>query len=244
MKLININLPPLKIFFSANHKLYTSIYNIFGFYPKNIYLYKLALHHKSAPIDDSAKIDLNNERLEYLGDAIIGAIVAEYLYKLYPYKKEGFLSEMRSKLVSRSQLNSLCKTIGLNKLIAFQHQGNAKSIEGDAFEAFFGALFLDKGFNFTKRILVQNIINRNFDLQEIEQKNSNFKSIILEWSQKNKKFAEFKVVDEIQGNGHGKQYIVRVFIDGTPMETGCDYNIKGAEQAAASKTIEKLNIQI
>lgn len=209
-----------------------------GFFPNNIHLYKLALQSRSVQSHESGKSTLNNERLEYLGDAVLGAIVAEYLYKMYPFRSEGFLSEMRSKIVSRAQLNSLTIKIGLDKLISTKGNPTSKSLYGDTFEAFVGAMFLDKGFEVTKRVIINNIITKLFDLKELEKQNYNFKSQLLEWSQKNKKFTEFKVVDEIPANGHAKQYVVRAFIDGKPMETGCDFNIKGAEQVAAQKTLE------
>ncbi|MDL2227345.1 ribonuclease III [Bacteroidales bacterium OttesenSCG-928-K03] len=228
---------PIKSFFSSDKSLFEAIKNVMGFYPNNIHLYKLAFKHKSGTTQDS-KPALNNERLEYLGDAILGAIIADYLYKMYPYKSEGFLSEMRSKIVSRSQLNLVTMQIGLNKLIPSKNNTPSKSLYGDVFEAFVGAMYLDKGFEFTKKIIINNIIIKLFDLKELEKQNNNFKSQLLEHTQKNKQFTEFKVINELPANGHAKQYIVRVFIDGKPMETGCDYNIKGAEQAAAQKTLE------
>lgn len=227
----------LKLLFSRDKKLYVAIKNMAGFYPTNIHLYKLALHHKSQPLDEQAKISLNNERLEYLGDAVLSAVIADYLYKAYPYKNEGFLSEMRSKLVSRAQLNSLSKTIGLNTLI--HQQSHSKSMDGDAFEAFIGALYLDKGYNFTEKIIIRNIVTKYFYLPDIEKQDNNYKSRLLEWSQKNKFFVEFKVIEEIPANlNYQKQYVVRVFIDGAPKETGQDFNIKGAEQLAAKNTFE------
>ena len=195
-------------------------------------------YRSNSQSQDYHKAALNNERLEYLGDAVLGAVIAEYLYKMFPFKNEGFLSEMRSKIVSRSQLNSVTTKIGLDKLIVTNSSTPSKSLYGDVFEAFIGALFLDKGFEFTKEIIINNIITKLFDLKELEKQNYNFKSQLLEWSQKNKFLVEFKVIDEIPANGCAKQYIVRVFIDGKPMETGCDFNIKGAEQIAAQKTLE------
>ena len=233
-------LKPLRISLSIDKDLYYSINNIFGFYPDNIVPYKLALHHKSSPMENSSKtpIDLNNERLEFLGDAVIGLIVADIIFKTFPYRNEGFMSEMRSKIVSRSQLNKLSIQLGLNKLIEYQHDIHSKSLEGDAFEAFMAAIYIDKGYYFTKKI-IKRIINEFLDLHELENLNYNFKSQLLEWSQKNKQTVEYKVIDT-KGAKQNKQYIIRVFIDGNPMETGCDFNIKGAEQAASEKTLNKL----
>ncbi len=232
-------LRPLSPSWTSDKELYRAIYSIFGFYPSNIMPYKLALHHKSAPLEISVKqhnIGLNNERLEFLGDAIIGAIVADIVFKSFPYKNEGFMSEMRSKIVSRSQLNKLSIHLGIDKLVQHQHDIRSKSIEGDAFEALFGAIYIDKGFEFSKKVL-KRIINLNFDLHELESQNNNFKSQLLEWSQKNKHELDYKVIDT-QYDKKIKVYVVRVFIDGKPMETGSDYNIKGAEQIASQKTLE------
>lgn len=228
----------LLVFFSSDKDLYDSINNIFGFYPSNIMLYKLALHHKSAPMSISYKNcsqNLNNERLEYLGDAIIGAIVADLIFRTFPYKNEGFMSEMRSKIVSRSQLNKLSRHLGLDKLIQHQHDVHSKSLEGDAFEALFGAIYLDQGYDFTTRVL-RRIISQNIDVRELEFQNFNFKGKLLEWAQKNKHTLEYKVIDT-QVTKNKKQYAVRVFINGQPMEVGYNFNIKDAEQAASEKTL-------
>lgn len=222
-------------------QLATSIYNIFDFYPNNINLYKIALHHKSAPINFN-NTQINNERMEYLGDAILSAIVAEYLYKIYPLKNEGFLSEMRAKIVSRKQLNKLCKQIGLYEIIEHNCSLNNSSVAGDAFEAFIGAMFLDKGFYFTKKILIKHILLNHLDFKVMETQNANFKSRLIEWCQKQKRDIEFKVIDEIPANGHPKQYVVESYLDGKNMCTGCDFNIKGAEQVASKKTLELLKL--
>jgi ribonuclease-3 len=231
----------LKIKSKKDKQLATSIYCIFDFYPRNINLYKIALHHKSSPINFK-NTQINNERMEYLGDAILSAIVAEYLYKIYPLKNEGFLSEMRAKIVSRKQLNKLCKNIGLYEIIEHNCCLQNSSVAGDAFEAFIGAMFLDKGFYFTKKILTKHILLNHLDIKVIETQNSNFKSKLIEWCQKQKKEIEFKVTDEILANGYPKQYIVESYLDGKNMCSGCDYNIKGAEQIASKKTLELLNL--
>ncbi len=230
------------ILFSADRKLYEAIHNIFGFYPHNIMLYKLALHHKSAPLAITFKNSMNNfnnERLEFLGDAIIGAVVADLVFRTFPHKNEGFMSGMRSKIVSRSQLNKLSIHLGLDKLIQHQHDVRSKSLEGDAFEALFGAIYLDKGYNFAQ-VVLRRIISQHIDIHDLENQNFNFKGKLLEWSQKHKYSLEYKVIDT-QTFHHKKQYIVRVFINGIPMETGCNYNIKEAEQAASEKTLQFIN---
>ncbi|MFO8087533.1 MAG: ribonuclease III [Bacteroidales bacterium] len=234
---------PVKAHFSEDKELYESIKNIFGFYPGNIFLYKLALTHKSVAEEIKEGVKDSNERLEFLGDAILGSVVADFLFKKYPFKDEGFLTETRSKIVSRSHLNTLSRKLGLDKLIlsAGYKQTNSKSILGDAFEAFVGAMYLDKGYESCYRLLLDNIIKVHVDLDSLIQKDINYKSTLIEWSQKERKDIDFKVVEEI-GQGVEKQYHVRVFIDGEPYEEGIDFSIKGAEKLAAEKTCNFLNI--
>ncbi len=231
-----------KVLFSKNKKIYKSIKNIFGFYPGNVFLYKLALRHKSATRKKLNGVKVNNERLEFLGDALIGAIVADFLFRKYPFESEGFLTDMRSKIVSRSALNKLSLKLGLNShIVAGNEQGkNARSAGGDAFEAFIGALYLDKGYNFTKEVLVNRVIKLHLDMEVLETIEVNYKSKIVEWSQKNKITASFDVVDEI-GQKFQKQYEVAVMVDGKEVSRARDYSIRGAEKIAAEKAWNVLN---
>jgi ribonuclease III len=227
--------------FKKDKILYTAIKNLLGFYPRNIYLYKVALSHKSAPQVWLKGQQVNNERLEYLGDAVLSSVIADYLYKKFPYQNEGFLTEMRSRLVSRNRFNKLSLKMGLNKLI-FQGNGaysSSKSIYGDTFEALIGAIYLDTGYNFTKKVIIKRIIDVHLDVDEIEKTDTNFKSRILEFAQREKRQLEFKVVQEL-GDGHRKQYLVELYLDGQPVSRGQDFSIKSAEQVAAEKACEEL----
>ena len=236
---------PFQFWFSSDKQLSRSIRNIFGFYPVNVYLYQLAFRHKSASHQFVNGLKLSNERLEYLGDAVLSSLVADYLFKKFPYKEEGFLTEMRSRIVSRVQLNKLAKKLGLSSLIKVEAFCNAhgKSLYGDAFEAFVGALYLDRGYSFTKKIIIQRVIEVHYDLEQLEKKDTNFKSQLIEWSQKEKIPIEFKVADEV-GNGYGKQYIVELLIDEEVFTSGRDFSIKGAEQLASGKAMEKIEQEI
>ncbi|PLX06706.1 MAG: ribonuclease III [Marinilabiliales bacterium] len=222
--------------------MYKSIKNIFGFYPGNVFLYKLALRHKSATKKKINGLKVNNERLEFLGDALISAIVAEFLFRKYPFESEGFLTDMRSKIVSRSALNKLSLKLGLNShIVAGNEQGkNARSAGGDAFEAFIGAMYLDKGYDFTRKVLTDRIIKLHIDLEVLESTEVNYKSKIVEWSQKNKISASFDVVDEIGQKFH-KQYEVAVMIDGKEVSKARDFSIRGAEKIAAEKAWKVLS---
>lgn len=227
---------PLKAYFSNHKSLYNAIKNIFGYYPGNIFLYKLAFRHKSAAEKQNG-ILISNERLEYLGDAILSAIVADYLFKIYPFKDEGFLTEMRSKIVSRSQLNKLSHKLGLQNLIQSNLDSvtHSKSFKGDAFEAFIGALYLDKGYNFTRDIIINRIIQVHYDLDKLQKEETNYKSRLIEWCQKEKYEVEYNVVEE-EGSGHNKQYVVELRIDDQSYGTAKDYSIKGAEKIISENT--------
>lgn len=220
---------------SADRKLAASIKNILGFKPGNTALYKLAFLHRSAGQEIIRGIKINNERLEFLGDAILDAITADYLFKTFPTQDEGFLTEMRSKIVSRTQLNKLAHKLRLDHLIQLDgSNGVYRSYMGDAFEALIGAIYLDKGYMFTRKILLERIIKHYFDLNELVNQELNFKSKIIEWAQKAKKDVQYTVVNEV-GTGYKKQYVVEVVIDGSPMARSQHYSIKGAEQLASEK---------
>src|SRR5688572_21436010 len=167
-----------KPYFSKDKNLYFSLKNILGFYPDNISLYKQAFRHSSVASQIKQGVKNSNERLEYLGDAILGAVIAEHLFKVFPYKDEGFLTKMRSKIVSRSTLNQLAQKIGIDKFIEANLESSAKSsaMKGDAFEAMLGAIYLDKGYEVTKRYILERIVRNHIDMSEIESKETDFKS--------------------------------------------------------------------
>jgi ribonuclease-3 len=217
---------------------------ITGKRPYNIDLYKLAMRHSSkAPVNHHG-LKESNERLEYLGDAILGMIVAEYLFARFPFKDEGFLTEVRSKIVNRETLNRLSKKIGLHDLIEFNNQNNTlnpKSIYGDSLEALIGAVYLDKGYYFTQQFVIRRLLYIHYDLDELIHTTSNYKSKIIEWSQKENKDLSFDTSVPEDGKGH-KQFTSQVFIDGIPEELGYGSSKKKAEQDAARKTMEKLSI--
>lgn len=234
-------IPPIRVFLSEDKSLFIALKNIFGFYPGNIFLYKLAFRHRSQSVELTNGTKMSNERLEYLGDAILSAVVADHLFKLFPLKDEGFLTEMRSRIVSRAQLNKLSQKIGVDKLILASNDNTNvyRSMNGDAFEALVGAIYLDKGYNFTRRIIIEKIIQQHFDLDELENNNANYKSRILEWAQREKLLVEFRTLNEV-GHGYNKQFVVEVLVNNISMGRGRDYSIKGAEQDAAMKALMQL----
>lgn len=228
---------------SEDKDLCENIKNIFGFYPGNIFLFKLAFRHKSAAHELKDGVKDSNERLEYLGDAILSAIIAEFLFKKYPFKDEGFLTELRSKIVNRNHLNKLAIRLGIDKLVELGSdiQNQPKSIYGDAFEALLGAIYLDKGYEFTRRIVIDNIIKLHVDVNELKSTESNFKSKLIEFTQKEKLSLEFNFIGE-EGSGNYKYYLIEVLIQGKSYGRGQDFSIKAAEQAAAEQACIKLHI--
>lgn len=229
-----------------NKEFYLFFKNVLGFTPHNIKLYQIAFIHKSKSVDMGQGWRVNNERLEYLGDAVLSAVVAEFLYKKYPHQGEGFLTEMRSKLVSRSNLNKLAQKIGLSQLIKYnrESQGVFKSIDGDAFEALIGAIYLEKGYRFTRRVIIDKIMGIYLDVDTMAHTDWNFKSKMIDWGQKNHKKISFEVERVMyQGKESRRQYDVRVKVDGEPAEHAIEYSIKAAEQLAAEKTYKKFQEQ-
>ncbi len=228
-------------FSRENIRLKKYIKNIFGFYPENIFLYELALRHRSMAKEISQGVKNSNERLEFLGDAIIDAVVADYLFKVFPYKDEGFLTQMRSKIVSRSQLNKLGVKLGFMDFIdatrdvKFQH----KSLNGDTFEALIGAIYLDKGYNFTSSILINKIFKLYLDIEGLENVETNYKSKLIEWSQKEKRKVEFRLVKSHDGDS-SKVHAVEIFVDDIYISRAKGTSIKIAEQSAAEIACEKV----
>ena len=228
---------------AEDKKLYKRIYSLTGIKPKNIALYHQALRHSSVAVEIREGIKNSNERLEYLGDAALGLIVAEHLFKLYPFKGEGFLTQMRSRIVNRAQLNKLSVKIGLDELIAFELKGNKSgSLYGDAFEALVGAICIDCGFEAARSFIVDRILRIHIDIHEIENTDTDFKSKLLNWAQQNKRKVEFQVVNE-SGPSHNKIFTVQVIIDGEPKQSFQHNSKRRAEQQAAELTISQLGIQ-
>lgn len=217
--------------------------NVFGFKPHNVEVYKVAFIHRSASNNDCVCGRLNNERLEYLGDAVLDAIVADYLFKKYPLETEGFLTEMRSKIVNRERLNKLAVKIGLHEMLKIDTHNYAKSANGDAFEAFVGAIYLDRGYEQTKRIVLDKIILTYLDIDALLLEDNNFKSKILTWVQKEHKKIMFKHQEVVsQGRGRRKVYRSMVLIDGKVCGEGEGATVKKAEQDAAADACEKLGV--
>ena len=225
-------------------ELYEYIHNIFGFYPKNIALYRVAFTHKSMSAETVGNYHVSNERMEYLGDAVLSTVVADYLFHTYPTQPEGFLTEMRSRIVSRASLNKLAQKLGFDDYIKYKHENSSYgnsfiSLGGNVFEALIGAIYLDRGFLFSQHVIVDHILRVHIDLDELQNTDVNFKSKLLEWTQKLHKHLEFRLLDETMEN-HRKIFHVQIFIDNQGYATCSDYSLKRAEQIAAEKTYNVL----
>lgn len=219
---------------------------IFGLYPNNIELYKLALIHKSASIVLDSGMSVNNERLEYLGDAIIEAVVSDMLYVEYPYEHEGFLTQLRSKIVSRRTLNALSEEIGLSEYVVAQNSVTTirKHLYGDAFEAMMGAIYLDKGYDFVNRLLINNIFQNHLNLEEMNETEVDYKSRLIEWCQKNKRGFTITSKHSEEYTHNEPQFIAVVNISGKDYGYGIGSSKKEAEQRAAQNTMKDLEITI
>ncbi|MDB5143692.1 MAG: rnc [Mucilaginibacter sp.] len=216
-----------------------------GFVPGNLSLYKLAFRHKSVAQNVKKGVKNSNERLEFLGDAVLGSVVAEVLFKLYPYEDEGFLTELRSKIVNRVNLNQLARQLGFEQLIQYDNRmvnsARQGSLLGDAFEALIGAIYLDKGYDFTRSFLVNHIIKSHIDIHRLEQTETNFKSKLIEWCQRHGKDITFELIGNQDGESN-KLFTVQASIDGEIMGQGKEFNKKNAEKLAAEKACEALAI--
>lgn len=222
-------------------KLRKSLKKIIGFSPKNITHYKIALHHRS--FAQAGKSIEDYERLEFLGDAILGAVVAGYLYTAFPKQKEGFLSEVRSKIVNRGQLHTISQKLEISRLI--KHKKDSanlpKSFYGDVLEALIGAIYLDKGYKKAEKFILKKIIQPHVQLDEVVNRINSYKAFLHEWAQKNKKNLQFRVIDS-WGSSHNIVFEIGCFINDQLISSATGYTKKAAEEEASKQAIEILKL--
>lgn len=224
----------------AERLYFRQVCNVLGFTPGKMNLYNTALSHRS--VKEGA--DENNERLEYLGDAILSGIVADYLFKRYPYKGEGFLTEMRSKMVNRQTLNEIAIRMGLKKITHYNKSDSSLKISqifGNTLEALVGAIYLDKGYDKTKSWIFERIIIPHMFMEDLELLEINHKNKLYGWANKNGKALEFETLDEKIEKGR-RLFRVGAVVDGELIAEGKAYNKKDASQIAAQIAVEKLGI--
>ncbi|WP_246535394.1 ribonuclease III [Litoribacter ruber] len=232
------------IYNRKERRLAAAIKMIVGRKPLNLSLYKLALKHASAAEDVGNGVKASNERLEFLGDAVLGTIIAEHLFLKFPYRDEGFLTETRSRIVNRESLNQIGLKLGLGKIVESELSEKGmymhKSLFGDALEALVGAVYLDRGYAFTKEFVYTRILT-HFDIEHIISTTINFKSKIIEWAQKNNHVLEFNLAG-VQGNQRFKEFTVNLTLNQEQVSEGKGPTKKKAEQEAAKTACEKLKL--
>jgi len=226
--------------FSRNKKLYQNLYNIFGFYPDKISLYKIAITHNSYKhLSGKEPQKGNNERLEFLGDAVLGMVVAEKLYLKFPYQNEGFLTEMRSKIVGRNKLNVIGKKMGIHQLLKYDPKLKSNpvfldAITGNAFESLVGAIYLDKGYIFTRKFIIDKILEQHIDFEELLIQELSYKAKLVKWAQKEKKKVDF-ILKNVEVENKRKVYEICIALDGEEIIFGRNHSKKIAEEIASEK---------
>ena len=235
-------LDALRLSFRKDKDFYRALYQILGFYPRHIEYYRQALVHKSIGKRNDKGKPLNNERLEFLGDAILDATVGHVVYRHYEGKREGFLTNTRSKLVSRDTLGKLANEMGLSKLILTSGRGNAHNsyMSGNAFEALVGAIYLDRGYDACMWFWENRVLGKYINIDKVAFKEVNFKSKLLEWSQKNRVRLEYRLLKQKQDENGSPIFSYQVMIEGVEGERGSGYSKKEAQQLASRDTLQRL----
>lgn len=235
----------IKLPFRKEKELYSSLYSVIGFYPHNIAFYKQALMHKSIARRNAKGRPVNNERLEFLGDAILDAIVGDIVYRHFEGKREGFLTNTRSKIVQRETLNRLANEMGISRLIKSNgHTSSHNSyMEGNAFEALVGAIYLDRGYEACMRFMQKRILSQLINIDKVAYKEVNFKSKLIEWCQKNKVKLDFKLIDQKRDDKNSPMFTYQAFVEGLEGGKGEGYSKKESQQLASKLTLQSLRRQ-
>ena len=232
----------IRLLFRKDKESYLCFYRMLGFYPRDIRIYEQALLHKSSSVKSDKGRLLNNERLEFLGDAILDAVVGDIVYQKFEGKREGFLTNTRSKIVSRESLNHVAEQIGLVKLIKFNTRQSAHNsyMGGNAFEALVGAIYLDRGYEYCKYFMEHRIIGQYLNLEKLSRKEVNFKSKLIEWTQKNKVVIAFELISQTLDEFNSPVFETEILIEGIPACKGKGYSKKESQQIAAHETLNKI----
>lgn len=234
-------LDKIRLLFRKDKESYLCFYKMLGFYPRNIEIYQQALLHKSSSVKAKGRL-LNNERLEFLGDAILDAVVADIVYKRFEGKREGFLTNTRSKIVQRETLNRIAVQIGLDKLIKYTTRQSSHNsyMCGNAFEALVGAIYLDRGYATCKFFMEERIIKPYLNLDKLSRKEVNFKSKLIEWGQKNRFLIEFNLLEQSVDEELNPVFETQVMVENVPAGQGKGYSKKESQQEAAHETLNKI----
>ena len=232
----------IRLLFRKDKESYLCFYRMLGFYPHDIRIYEQALLHRSSSVKSNQGRLVNNERLEFLGDAILDAVVGDIVYQKFEGKREGFLTNTRSKIVSRESLNHVAEQIGLSKLVKFntRHSCHNNYMGGNAFEALVGAIYLDRGYAYCKDFMEHRIIGTYIDLNKVSRKEVNFKSKLIEWSQKNKVLLTFELIEQSLDEFNSPVFVTEVIVEGIHACKGKGYSKKESQQIAAHETLNKI----
>ena len=230
-------------FLSSDKQFARSVGEIVGFTPSNLQIFKQAFSHKSA-VDPRLHTVTSNERLEYLGDSLLSTIVAEYLFQKYPNSNEGFLTKMRSKIVKRKTLNRIADDMGID--VVLQENNDTRlsdSMKGNCLEALVGAIYLEKGFDKTRDIVIRKILRQHLNIQDLEDNDDNYKSQLLEYCQKNGNEIDYRVIERFKMENRDR-FKIAVYVNGKEIASGEDFNKKSAEQNASFKALKSLGIEV
>ena len=240
--MLNNLIDRIKLSFRKDKELYFSLYEILGFYPHDISYYKLALMHKSVMHRNEKGKPVNNERLEFLGDAVLDAVVGDIVYRHFPGKREGFLTNTRSKLVQRETLNKLAQEMNINKLILSNgHSSSHNSyMGGNAFEALVGAIYLDRGYDTCMDFMQNRILAKMINIDKVAYKEVNFKSKLIEWSQKNRVRLDFVLLDQTKDKNGSPLFTYQAVLEGVEGGIGNGYSKKESQQMASKQTLDLL----
>ena len=232
----------IRLLFRKDRESYFCFYRILGFFPRDIKVYQQALLHKSISMRSEKGRPINNERLEFLGDAILDAIVGDIVYRHFEGRREGFLTNTRSKIVQRETLNKLAVEIGLDKLVKYSTRSSSHNsyMYGNAFEAFIGAIYLDQGYDRCKQFMEEKIFKNYIDLDKMSRKEVNFKSKLIEWNQKNKMEVSFELIEQFLDEEYNPMFHTEVRIEGISAGTGTGYSKKESQQNAAQMALKKI----
>ena len=239
--MLNKLIDRIKLHFRKDKELYLSLHDILGFYPRQIKYYKQALMHKSIMRREKGK-PINNERLEFLGDAILDAVVGHIVYEHFDGKREGFLTNARSKIVQRETLNKLARELGITNLILSSGSSSSHNsyLGGNAFEALVGAIYLDQGYDACMKFMSKRKLGEFINIDKMAYKEVNFKSKLIEWSQKNRVDVQFRLIEQKKDEGGSPMFLYQVVIEGVEGSKGKGYSKKESQQLACKLTLERL----
>ena len=242
IKVIQDIIHKIRLFRHPKKESFFALYKLLGFFPNDIRLYEEALLHKSSSKEYANEFYRNNERLEFLGDSILGSIVADILYKRYPHRNEGFLTRTRSKIVKRETLDYVAEKLGLHQWVvsSFLVKSRKTHILGNALEAFIGAIYLDQGYRKTRQFIEKRILEPYIDIEDLAKKEVNFKSKLFEWSQKQKVDLTFELLENLVDGDRNPIFQSQVFVNGVPAGSGTGYSKRESQQQAAQMALDKI----